>query len=67
MEFHDHIDFISSIQTLPGKKAMITGGGDGFLHVYDLRKNKCKASSDPLHEEILCMSFIKEGTLSLFG
>ena len=52
-EFHDHIDYISDFLMMPHKKLLISSSGDGYLHVYDTRKNLLKASSDPKETELL--------------
>lgn len=65
---HEHSDFISAIQTVPGKHKVLTTAGDGKLGVWDLKKGiKLEALSDDVEEELSCMAMMKNGSKIVCG
>ena len=70
LSFHEHGDYISDMLYTEPKKGghvLAVGSGDGHLAVFDLRKGRLWARSDPQEDEILCLSLLKRGKKLLCG
>ncbi|CAD7941106.1 unnamed protein product [Amoebophrya sp. A120] len=60
-------DFVSDLLFLPGKNHLCATSGDGTLGVFDVRKKKLFALSDPQDDELLSLALCKDGRKIVCG
>lgn len=67
IKYCKHEDFVSSMAFRPEENSLLSVGGDGFLSIMDIRKEKVIDLSDNLGEELLSVSIIKNGRKVVVG
>lgn len=65
--FDENEDFISDFAVNDAVDTLLATSGDGTLSVFDLRRGKLAARSDPLDDELLSVEVIKGGKKVLCG
>lgn len=66
MSFSNHFDYISGLFSRYGN-TLVSTSGDSTIYVYDLRKGKIKAISEPLDHDILSSLLIHQGKYLICG
>lgn len=67
VQYHEHEDFVSSMVLGPDEKTLISVGGDGYLAVMDIRREKLIARSDNVEDELLSITLVKGGKKAVVG
>ena len=68
MKFQENSDFVADMLYTEHKgNSLAVAGGDGRLSVFDLRAGRLLALSDPLDDEILSLTLLKNGRKLLCG
>lgn len=66
-EFRDNEDYISALCYCKDKKTLLAAGGDGYLTVFDIRKQSLLARSDNMETEITSLACVKNGQKVVCG
>ncbi|KAI9179522.1 WD repeat-containing protein jip5 [Blastocladiella emersonii ATCC 22665] len=66
--WHEHEqESVTAMHWVPHKKTLVSVGGDGYLAVYDIRKQDVVARSDQMETELLSIAPVKGGSTVCVG